>query len=220
MLGAFENLDFGYAFEPDGSPDRPAHRRLTVVLRPAPTHAHYDPEHVSLPIFAPHGDLERLTVYHPWNGGPEYRAGPGRVILVDRVGKKVEAFTFGGQASVNESAAQVVLRIESPVPILALQFPDTVSFRLAAVVEGLLAQRRAAWDVRGHPAGLDERLAGVAPLVLYQACLQAIHQWLAADFTLNAASDHRLEHFVKAEINGLVAAGRWSVLARPLDELL
>jgi hypothetical protein len=209
-----EALDYGYAFEPDSAPDRPGYHRLTVVLRPAPTLEHYDPESVDVPVVTPHGDLETLTVYHPWTADQDHRAGAGRVILSDRHNKHVVAFTFGGALRIDDQPERVVVRLESPAPILALQVYDSVSYRLANAVEGLLARRRAALDMLAasaagapHSHRFDERLARAAPVPLYQACLRALDDWLAADCTLNAEADHRLEHFVSVAREA--AGGGW-----------
>lgn len=175
-------LNFGYAFEPECSPDHPAHTRLRLVLRAHPTRAHYDPEHVTLPILTPAGDLETLRVYHPWPADQTYRAAAGRLIALDRVGKEVEAFSFGGTVRLTAAPDYVLLQLESPAPILALQFPGSVSDHLALAVEGLLAQRRAAADMAGQPQRFEARLAQAAPAELYQACLHALQARLSAPY--------------------------------------
>jgi hypothetical protein len=185
---------FGYAFEPDCSPDAPAHSRLRVVLRAHPTHAHYDPEHVTLPIITRLREIEPLRVFHPWPADRAYTATLGRVILQDRVGKRVEAFTFGGSVTIDSEPEYVVLRLESPAPILALQFPASVSDHLVAAIEGLLAQRRAAHDMAGEPHQLEARLAELAPAVLYQACLRSLANQLHASYV--AVGERTLAPFV------------------------
>ena len=130
-----DTLSFGYSFEPDCSPDEPAHHRLRVVLRAHPTHAHYDPEHVSLPVITRLGEIEPLRVFHPWPADRDYTAAAGRVIVQDRLGKRVEAFTFGGPVLIDAEPEYVALQLDSPAPILALQFPGSVSDHLAAACE-------------------------------------------------------------------------------------
>jgi hypothetical protein len=203
------HLNFGYAFEPECSPDHPAHTRLSIVLRAHPTHAHYDPEHLTLPVITAAGDVEALNVYHPWPADRAYRAAAGRLIATDRVGKKVEAFSFGGDVTIDAEPDYVVVRLDSPAPILALQFPDSVSDHLANAVEGLLAQRRAAHDMAGQPHQLDARLAQAPPAVLYQACLHSLQARLRAGYT--AVGEHALAAFIHTALQ----AG-----AQPLEELL
>ncbi|MCC7358501.1 MAG: hypothetical protein IT317_03440 [Anaerolineales bacterium] len=187
--------DFGYAFEPDCSPDAPAHSRLRVVLRARPTHAHYDPEHVTLPVVTRLGEIEPLRVFHPWPADHDYTAAAGRVILQDRVGKKVEAFTLGGRITLDAEPDYVVLQLDSPAPILALQFPASVSDHLAAAIEGLLAQRRAAHDMAGEPRQLEARLAALDPATLYQACLRSLADRLRAGYV--AVGERALAPFVQ-----------------------
>ena len=187
-------LPFGYAFEPDCSPDAPAHTHLRVVLRANPTHAHYDPEHVTLPVITRLGEIEPLRVFHPWPADRGYTAAAGRVIVQDRVGKKVEAFTFGGELTIDTEPDHVLLRLASPAPILALQFPASVSDHLVAAVEGLLAQRRAAHDMAGEPHRLEARLAALDPVTLYQACLRSLANRLHAGYV--AVGERALAPFV------------------------
>ncbi len=204
-----DTLDFGYAFEPDGSPDHPAHTRLRIVLRAHPTLAHYDPEHVTLPIITPNREVEELRLFHPWPADRAYRAAAGRIILEDRLGKKVEAFSFGGALTLDAEPDYVVVQLESPAPILALQFPGSVSGHLADAVEGLLAQRRAAHDMAGQPHQFETRLARFAPEDLYQACLHALQARLSAHYW--AVAEHALAPFVH---HALLPS------ARPLEDLL
>ncbi len=204
-----DTLDFGYAFEPDSSPDHPAHTRLRIVLRAHPTHAHYDPERVTLPIITPGHEIQALQLYHPWPADRAYRAAAGRIVLQDRLGKKVEAFSFGGAVTLDAEPEYVVVHLESPAPILALQFPGSVSSHLTDAVEGLLAQRRAAHDVAGQPHYFETCLAQLAPDALYQACLHALHARLSARYV--AVAEHALAPFVHHALQPS---------ARPLEDLL
>jgi hypothetical protein len=208
------DLGWGYDFAPHSPPHYPAHRRLTVVLRPAPTQAHYDPERMDLLIVNPAGDLEPLEVYYPWPRPESFRAAAGRVILHDRVGKKVEAFTFGGEVQVEGGPERVVARLESPAPVLALITPDSLANQLTAEVEVLLAQRRARWDQRGQPDELDTRLARVAPRELYRACLKALRDSPSFNPRPRTRRERERVFFILHELAGLPAEGPG------LDELL
>jgi hypothetical protein len=217
------SLDFGYAFDPPAPPDHPAHRRLTVVLRPHPTGRHYDPERAEWPIASPPAELDRLTVFHPWPVSGEQRAALGRVMLTDRTGKVVEAFTFGGALRITASEEHVVAVLESPAPILPLVPPQTVAEALVDEVEILLARRRAHWDSLAEPraaAGFEERLARAEPLPLYLACLAALRSQLAATPTAFHDAEHRLASFVRREIAALEQAGHWPLRPPTLDDLV
>jgi hypothetical protein len=214
------SLDFGYAFSPDSPPDRPAHRVLTVVLRPAPTERHYDPERAEWPVVSRDGDLDTLTLYHPWPESGAYRAAAGRVILTDRKRKVVEAFTFGGALHVEAAAEQVVARLESPAPILPLLTPASAAALLADQVEVLLALRRAAWDSRGQRGSFEERLAGADPHRLYSACLAHLHAELRGGHAPFADPEQKLSHLVRAAAREMQDAGHWPASATLLEELL
>jgi hypothetical protein len=203
-------LDFGYAFEPPCPPEHPCHRRLTVVLRAAPTGRHYDPEKAQWPVVTRHGDLDRLVVYHPWPAGEATRrAACGRVILTDRVGKVAEAFTFGGALSVRADEARVVVVLESPAPILPLMPPQGLAEALADEAETLLARRRAHWDMQGRPQRFEERLARAEPLALYRAVLLAVQQQTAGTHDAIIDPQHRLERFAREAVRALQERGEW-----------
>jgi hypothetical protein len=217
------SLDFGYSFEPPAPAGYPVHRRLTVVLRPRPTERHYDPERAEWPVVSPHGELDRLTVFHPWPVSSEQRAALGRIILADRKGKAVEAFSFGGTLRITASDEQVVAVLESPAPILPLLPPQTVAEALVDEIEILLARRRAHWDSQPQPhaaAAFEERLARAEPLALYQACLAALRAQLAATPAAFHDAEHHLAGFVRREIAALEQAGHWSLHPLSLEDLL
>ncbi len=214
------SLDFGYAFTPDSPPDHPAHRALTVVLRPAPTERHYDPEKAEWPVVSRDGDLETLTLYHPWPESGAYRVAAGRVILTDRKGKVVEAFTFGGALHVEAADAQVVARLESPAPVLPLLWPGSAAALLANEVEILLAQRRAAWDSLGRPQPFEQRLAAADPHRLYTACLAHLHAGLRGTHSAFADPEQKLSHLLRTAAREMQDAGHWPASATLLEELL
>jgi hypothetical protein len=211
---------FGYHFEPPAPPDHPGHRRLTVVLRPHPTERHYDPELAEWPIVTLLGELDRLAVFHPWPMSGEYRAAPGRVVLTDRKRKVVEAFTFGGTLQLEASAGLVVARLESPAPILPLLPPHDVAELLADEVEILIARRRAHWDEARQPYALDEHLARVDPLSLFQACLVELQRLFAATPAIFHDTQRRLAHYLRQELAALEQAGHRPHHLPPLEKLL
>lgn len=215
-----DSLDFGYRFEPPAPPEHPGYRRLTVVLRPSPTERHYDPELADWPIVTRLGELDRLAVFHPWPAGGEQRAAPGRIILTDRKGKVVEAFTFGGTLRLAVDEARVVAVLESPAPILPLLPPHDVAERLADEVEIFLARRRAHWDALRQPYALDERLARVEPLALFRACLAALRDEYAQAPAAFHDDEHRLLQFVRRELAAQAQAGAWPLHVPALAQLL
>jgi hypothetical protein len=100
------------------------------------------------------------------------------VIIEDRIGKAVEAFTYGGSLEIDTNEERTLCTLVSPASILDLSAEDDsltrlpVTHLLAQETEILLAERRAAWA--HNPEQYDRRLAGSDPASLYAACLQAI----------------------------------------------
>lgn len=167
--------ELGYYFHPRRDPNAPGHPRLDVVLRPAPTHLHFDPEWVRLGVASTHGGIETLTAHHPWRGlGRRYRACAGQVTWADRKDKTVKAFTFGGELRIESEEAHTICVLTSPAPIIYFVRGNFVPTMLAIEVGTLLAKRRAEWV---HDLGAFEKmLVAAAPLALYRACLEALKE--------------------------------------------
>src|SRR5712692_5024145 len=94
--GSPTELDFGYQFDPPAPGNPLAHRKLTVAMRDKPAQREFDPERVEFPAVNRQGDLEVLTIFHPWPQSEERRVVVGRIVMLDHKGEKVEAFSFGG----------------------------------------------------------------------------------------------------------------------------
>lgn len=193
-------LDTGYQFDPPAEANPLGYRKLTLTLRDKPSERQFDPERAEFPAVNHQGDLEALTIFHPWPQSEERRVVVGRIVLLDHKGEKVEAFSFGGTLRLDARPDQLVAMLESPAPILALQSAHPPIARLAAEMEVLLAQRRAAWETQGHPETLDARLAAADPSALYQACLQALSQAPAVGTLHGSQAQRELDHLIKAEL--------------------
>jgi hypothetical protein len=209
----------GYVFLPETDSDWPDYHRLQVTLRAVPTDAHFDPENVSLLARSASGGSEEVTVHHPWPREERFVACPGRVVLRDRRGKTIQAFTFGGEMLVQPEASLTLCTLQSPVPILALVRGDSASAELASEVEVVLATRRAAWDMRERAGVFDERLARVDPRDIYLASLQAVNKRLARLPHGESALGKQLAKFVAAELQGDEVTG-WAGKAPELEDLL
>lgn len=212
-------FNFGYQFEPPCPPEHPQYRQLTVVLRPQPTHQHFDPEAMQLTSIVGKR-LEALTLSHLWPGiNTTYQVGAGCVILRDRIGKKIEAFTFGGKLDVEATPQRTVCNLRSPVPIFPLLQANTLAYQLGVEMQILFAHARATWDMR-HPAPtFDERLGHLNILDLYRACLASL---LAQRQTwpVHYAPWEHIEHFVDAEQQVWATAHLWPPQVLALEALL
>jgi hypothetical protein len=198
--GSPTGLEFGYQFDPPAPANPLAYRKLTVTLRDKPSERPYDPARVEFPAVNRQGDLEALTIFHPWPQSEERRVVVGRIVMLDHKGENVEAFSFGGTLRLDAGPDRLVAVLESPAPVLALQLAHPALTRLAAEMEVLIARRRADWDTRGHPETFEARLAAAEPWALFQACLLALHQ-APGPGTLPAGQAQReLEHLIKAEL--------------------
>jgi len=163
---------FGYTLYPSRRPSEVGYSRLDVTFRAQPTGLHFDPEALRLTVAAPQGGLDSLKVAHPWVGERHYQACAGQVDLSDRLDKKVEAFTFGGELSIASFGEETCASLQSAAPLLLCRSLESVPSMLAQESEILLAERRAAWS--HAPQVFEQRMVNAAPLVLYQACLHAI----------------------------------------------
>jgi hypothetical protein len=194
--------ELGYEFYPFPSAKRVGYARLEVNLLRAPTFEHYDPEEMVAPVMFAKDKvvgIERLRIQHPWHGLERYRAAPGRVVLTDRRGKEVEAFTFGGELEIESSSAHTRCLLTSPVPILNLVNMQDTDGLLAQEVEILLAERRALWLEK--PDTFEERLLALEPQELYAACLASLRQKFAHYPYQDDQAMHGLINALRSEAN-------------------
>ena len=134
----------GYIFYPSDFRHSPGYQRLEVRIRSLPTNLHYDPERVSFPIVIENGMKETLKIFHPWRYAPEYQVCAGSIVLEDRKGKQVEAFTFGGNLQIRTQDEITICTFESEAPILEMGTDDPIQELLIEEVDILLAERSAA----------------------------------------------------------------------------
>jgi hypothetical protein len=210
----------GYFFHSRSYPNAPGHPQLDIVLRPVPTHLHFDPEWVRLKVASAQGGTETLTVHHPWRGlGRRYRACAGQVTWGDRKNKTVEAFTFGGALRIDSETACTICRLTSSAPIIYMIRRFSIPTTLALEVQVLLAKRRAAWV--NDPEAFEGRLVAAEPLVLYRACLETLLT-KARNFPSELANERleRFLHFLDSETRVFYAHRHPSTDLPTLLELL
>lgn len=198
--------EFGYAFTPRPGAGLHAHTRLEIHLRSAPSHQHFDPEEVLLDeiLAGAQGSppqISHLRVAHPWPRAEEHRACCGPVIAVDRRGKEVQAFTFGGALGIQPGEVQTIAVLTSPAPIFEVNPLNPVTELFIDEIEILLAMRRAA--NLETPGRYDQRLASAESLALYHACLKGVQQRLHSLGELDAPLPSTLWNQLAAEIQRL-----------------
>ena len=169
------NEQLGYHFHPPLDAHAIGHPQLDVVIRPAPSGEHFDPESFVCPVATDSGLFE-LHVLHPWTQDPSYHVGAGEIVVEDARHKQVKAFTFGGALQIEADARRTLCQLASPAPLLMhAQQISSLDESLIEEVQVLFAERRAAQD----NDVFDRRLAAADPLQLYQACLVALNEKFA-----------------------------------------
>lgn len=164
------NEQLGYCFHPPLDAHAVGHPQLDVVIRPAPTGEHFDPESVACLIATGNG-AAKLHITHPWEQEKSYQVCAGELLIEDLRSQQVKAFTFGGALQIDTDARRTVCRLSSPAPLLehARQALSLEEYLIEEVYI-LFAERRAAQtdDV------FEQHLAAADPLLLYHACLLAL----------------------------------------------
>jgi hypothetical protein len=173
--GQTPSQEYGYLLYPPRRPSEPGHSGLEVYLRQQPSQHHFDPDQVHLLAATSEGGLETMKISHPWMGVNQWRACAGQVDLLDRKGKHVDLFTFGGELQVDkidDHSTQVILKSEAPI-LLSQSHTSSINLFIQEV-EILLAQSRAEWCRERE--SFDHCLACLEPFDLYRMCLAAISE--------------------------------------------
>ena len=218
MLDLSHEPDLGYIFYPYQTLDHPGHPRLDVIISAEPTYHHYDPQKIHLPIVSSTGDIGHISVYHPWTLQKKYRVCAGRINLIDRKGKQVEAFSFGGDLQILPDKDHTVCALVSDAPIFPLFTTLDLPMWIVGECEILLARQKADWDPQ-HPHDFEAHLAAVEPFVLYAACLQALQDKIDHIHTGAEELDRHGAHFVQAEIKRLREIKEWPPLQPAIGRL-
>lgn len=214
----FNEKEYGYFFHPQERPDSPGHPQLDVFLRSVPTYQHFDPMKMTLNVALEHKDIEFLKVHHPWSLREQYQACAGRVILQDRTGKKVEAFTFGGDLRIESEEELTIGVLASSAPILELISTSSIPSLLAEETEILVAERRAEWE-HDH-ATFIKKLIRADPLTLYCACLEDLRVKIDYSQLRDGEDIQHFAHFIYREIEALQELHKWPSRLLTVAELL
>ena len=169
------NEQLGYCFHQPAGEHDVGHPQLDVVIRPAPTGEHFDPESFTCLTSTASGSA-RLRVAHPWPQETTYRVCAGEIDIENARHTHVRAFTFGGTLHLDSDAKRTICRLVSPAPLLKhARGLSSSGDDLIEEVQILFAERRAAQD----DDAFDRRLATAEPLQLYRACLVALNEKFA-----------------------------------------
>lgn len=212
--------DQGYVYYPSKRPGGPGHPRFDVIVRSAPTYQHFDPESVRFPIVSAMRSVETLVVGCPWRGGSHYRACAGRIVLRDRIGKTVQAFSFGGTLEIMGKPDCTLCALTSPAPIFDMASSSSLGTLFVSEVEIELAQRRAELARERALATFDRNLAEVKPLALYSSILLAVRERIEPLSRGNGMQYRHLYQFIQDELATLGSEGETLQNAPSLERIL
>jgi hypothetical protein len=210
--------EYGYYFHSREHSDSPGHSRLEVLLRSVPTGKHFDPEKLSLTIASEQRGAELLRIHHPWPGQEQYRACAGRVILQDRKGKKVEAFTFGGDLWIESKETLTAGVLTSPAPILERTGTSSIPELLAEETEIIFAERHADWEP--DDSTFKDRLTAADPFTLYCICLESLKEKFEQYPPREDEFIQQFVHFLNTEIKTLHELDKWPVSIPTIADVL
>ena len=191
---------------------------MDVIIPAVPTYRHFDPQKVQFQIVSSTSDIEHISIHHPWTLGERYQVCAGRIFLIDRKAKRVEAFSFGGDLQILSDAEHTVCALESAAPIFSLFTTYDLPMWITAEVEALLARQKAHWDPQ-LPHDFETHLAAVDPFLLYASCLQALQDKAGHLQTGAEELAHQGRHFVQTEIERLQEKRVWPLLLPTLAQL-
>lgn len=218
MLNHSQEPNLGYIFYPYEGTDHPGHPQLDIIIQAVPTFKHYDPEKVNFRIVSAENAIQDISIRHPWTYENRFRVCAGLIILSDRNGKRVEAFSFGGELEIRKEAENTNCSLKSPAPIFALFEPNNLSAWFVDEIEILLAKQKAHWNPQ-HPHDFETHLATVEPFRLYASCLQALMTLVAGKHFAPEGVEFEGQHFVQNEIKRFRDKSEWPVLVPTLDQL-
>jgi hypothetical protein len=214
----FNEKEYGYFFHSREWSGSPGHPQLDVFLRSVPTEKHFDPIKMTCNVAVEGKDIEFIKVHHPWSLLEHYRACSGRVILQDRKGKIIEAFTFGGDLRIESKESLTIGILTSPAPILELTSTSSIPSILAEETEIIFAERRAEWEP-DHTT-FNKKLINADPLTLYCACLEALREKFEHSRLLDNDIIHHFAHFIQTEIKVLQKLDKWPERLPTVSKLL
>ena len=210
--------NWGYYLLPKQHPHSPGYSGLLVAIRETPTEMHFDPESMRLRLTDAHGAADWTTQSLRWFFRGTRRVFPGRVILRDRIDKRVAFFAFGGSVEATHIPGEAVYSLRSPAPVLRLTGPpETTPDQLAFETEVALGELAARWIPNEDE--FARRLAQMNPLQLYLASLHSILARYKQTFALREIF-HDLYNALLAEKRWLMKTGQWPATPLSLEELL
>lgn len=210
--------DWGYFLLPKPHPDSPSYTGLLVAIREAPTKAHFDPEMMQLRILDRSGTAPWITL----RVKPPFREPrcvcPGKVILCDRINRRVDFFVFGGSLEAVSRPGETVYSLRSPAPILEMTGKlESIPDQLASETEAMMSELLAQWEP--EESAFDRRLAHVNPSEFYLASLRSILVRYEQNPRLRVTF-HDFYVWLRYEKEWLAKESQWYDASPSLEDLL
>lgn len=210
--------DWGYYLLPKAHPSSPGYIGLRVAIREMPTRLHFDPESIHLRLRGKDGTARWITLRLEAPFQETRHVCPGRVILHDRVDKRVFFFVFGGSLTAVTAPDKTVYSLHSPAPILELtDTVESVPDQLASETEAMVGKLQARWGY--DDAGFGRCLAQLDGLEFYLASLHTILLRYKQSRALQASFDD-LYGALLTEKAWLMKAEKWPASPPILEKLL
>jgi hypothetical protein len=209
---------WGYQLKPGEPPYAPGHHRLLVAIREFPTEMHYDPESIQLRMGDAGDSVNWTTIRLRFPVYGIKQVGLGRLIIADRVDKRVEFFTYGGELDATYSHDEAVYELRSGAPILEItedlqSFPDQLAFETEVIV----AEAQARWH--GNDQAYSRQLAQLEAGPCYLAAVRSILRHYERTLALRETF-HMFHAALKKEQEALAGAGLWHDTIPCLEALL
>jgi hypothetical protein len=150
----------------------PGYGELDINLYGDAADAFFNTRSARFSVVGPEGDIEHVTITHPWSGPRLFHLSPGRIWLFDHASHVVAAFTWGGRVKILPHHDFTRGIVTSPAPIYDLDRLHPATLMLVAEFEALLARCRAQWVT--DDVGFERRLASIEPYTLFVSSLKAI----------------------------------------------
>jgi len=189
--------------------------RLDIYLSSIPTEKHFDVKTASFIIQSEEEGFNNMTVSHPWGFENSAKVCAGLVVMTDRHGKKVEAFSFGGKLTIKSKENQTLCTLASHAPILELSSATPMHKLFVEEVEIALAKYRADFPVHTN---FEKILCNENPFNLYLTCLTEITTKFES-FSRNNDTYMDFLIYLRSEYHRLEAVGLTKGDLPPLKEI-
>lgn len=204
MKSPINNLpEIGYLFHYPTFDQPTGHFQLDVYVSSIPTEKHFDVQFATFSVKTSNDCIRSLTVTQPWNFEKNAEVCAGPIVLEDRKGKKVEAFSFGGRLNIESKELQTVCTLVSDAPILDISIASPMNKLFIEEVEIILAKSRA--DYPEH-LEFEKKLCAADPFILYMACLNELIPHIA-DLSQKQEPYNHLENYLHTQIHRFESAG-------------